>query len=435
MFFRLNSLCQLITGENVSIYNLKENIVYILNKEAGEFIKYCEENNEIEEYTFYKNNKQYLDEILFKLENLNLGCIVDKKIHIEKFKFNTSEKLLNLIQPPPFFNKVILNYSKECNLNCDFCNKENLKIWQGCVSCFQNHEEENIIGQEQILSIVEKLKPLNINELVIKGGNPLIKIDILEAIINNISSPKNIKVKIISNGLGIEYQQLIKLLSSKSVELQIVLFGLEQFIDRYDFDHYMREIIREQNVLIDKLIRDNIDFNITFQVLRQNQTQSVETINTIREKYNKKVSVSNLIYEDDQQTLAIIKHSKKFIPKLNSPKEFFWNKSHNRCLYGTFCINSNHKLTPCSEIMEYLGDIGEDGENIYNVLSNSKLYDYWNENKNDIENCKSCSLRYFCLDCYAIDKSCSRKTICNILLDDMQIDYSKIDDKEFIKTL
>lgn len=434
MFFRLNNLVQLIDGKNISMYNLKNNVVYLLDKDLGEFIKYCEENNPIEEHNLFFEDKERITVFLSKLINLKLGEITSEKVHVDKFKFNTSEKLINLIQPPPFFNRVILNYSNKCNLDCNFCNKANMKNWQGCVSCVSNYDSKSQISDEEVLSIIEKLKPLEIKELFIKGGNPLMNMDLIESIVKILSEEK-IKVKIISNGLGVEYNRLKVLLSNAFVELRIVAFGLEDFESKYYFNESYKDIIKGQTKLMDKLFEDNFKFEVTFQITDENQEYSVETIMKLREKYKTIVSITNLVDEKNPNKLRLIQGGMKYIPKFISPKEIFWNKDHNRCLYGTFYINCDRHVYSCSESKDYLGNIGECGKDIYKVLSNQQLYNIWNDSKDKIENCNQCSLRYFCLDCFEFDKSFPRDTFCNIVSNNFEIDYSKIGDKEFIQKI
>lgn len=435
MFFRLNSLTQLILGKNVCIYNLKDNVVYIIENEIGDFIKYCEENNPVEDHWLYTNNRQYTEKILKKMIDLKLGYISNKKIHIEKFKYNASEKLMSLMQLPPTFNKVIINYSSKCNLNCNFCKKKSFKNWQGCESCFERNYTESDISDEEVLEIVDKVKRLNINELLIKGGNPLIKIELIDKIASKFVNQNNFKLRIISNGLDINYKSLYKLLKYNFVELQLVIFGVSEFLSKYSFDSYHTNIIIEQTKLMDKFIKENINFRITFQILKQNHNYAKETINYINQKYNKMIIASNIVDDKSLEKLSFINNGNKHIPRLIHPSYYFWNKSHNKCMYGTFYIDSNRQLSPCSEVTDSIGNIGVNGEHLYDVLASLDLYEYWDKTKDDTDNCKECSLRYFCADCFEFEKSSSRKTFCNILKEDFQIDYSKIEDKEFIKQL
>lgn len=435
MFFRLNTLTYLIKGKSMAIYSMKNNVVYLLTKEIGDFLDYCENNNPIEKHELYLRDSQYIDKLLKTLESLDLGGISSNKTHIEKFQFNTTEMLYELVQVPPVYNKVIFNYSNRCNLNCDFCKKSSFKNWQGCVSCVSNKEDKSEIPDNEVLNIVNEIMSLNINELVIKGGNPLTNFNLIKDIAHSVAKKNQTKLKIISNGLGIEYNQLVELLSiNDKIELKIVLFGLGEFVDKYSFNERYQRIIKQQTELMDKLLKDGLNFTTTFQILEENKAYAAETVNRIREKYPKALSISELSDIESGEELTIIKNN-KFIPRYSSPKEYFWNKSHNRCAYGTFAINTNKELTVCSEIEYVLGNIGSDGQDILKALSNPQLYDYWKISKDKILNCQECSLRYFCLDCFNFEKSSQRKTFCNIVSDDLAVDYSKITDKEFIKQI
>jgi SPASM domain peptide maturase of grasp-with-spasm system len=78
---------------------------------------------------------------------------------------------------------------------------------------------------------------------------------------------------------------------------------------------------------------------------------------------------------------------------------FFENLSFNGCLNRKIAVDKNGNIKNCPSMNEAFGNINYDS--LEQALSNSAFTEKWLINKDQINICKDCELRYICSDCRA----------------------------------
>ena len=178
MFFRLNAFAFLVAGEkDYSIYDMKNNFIYMLNREAGMLIKRLENNVDLDTLKEYEKHKNVCMDFLGMLAQKGLGDFFENEVHIEKFRFNAPIQKKGMLEPVPQYVKCYLEISNECNLKCSFCGKSKYINWLGCQSCFrnQNHQEASIKYDK----LVSELEEIGVKELILGGREPFCKFMIM----------------------------------------------------------------------------------------------------------------------------------------------------------------------------------------------------------------------------------------------------------------
>lgn len=109
---------------------------------------------------------------------------------------------------------VYIEVSKKCNLYCNHC--------------FNNSGPNGVVPQFEFFNdIRQKLKDISVKEVIISGGEPFIRSDILE-IIQLFSDDYNVKV--LTNGTLLKESDIVYLVNKK-IKIQITLNGATESID------------------------------------------------------------------------------------------------------------------------------------------------------------------------------------------------------------
>ena len=102
----------------------------------------------INEYTekFVVTTKDYFENNIISSTNKFINDILFTNKQVVKKKYNT----------------IFFNITDMCNLNCDFC----------CMSPDVKGKGVELLNQEHLNEVISKLKHINVNRLVITGGEP-----------------------------------------------------------------------------------------------------------------------------------------------------------------------------------------------------------------------------------------------------------------------
>jgi radical SAM protein with 4Fe4S-binding SPASM domain len=73
--------------------------------------------------------------------------------------------------------------------------------------------------------------------------------------------------------------------------------------------------------------------------------------------------------------------------------------NHNSCWAKKIAVTKDGKIRPCIYSNIVIGNMYDD-EDIQSVVK--KALKYWDINKDKVEKCKNCELRYACFDCREI---------------------------------
>lgn len=343
----------------LNVYEIIKSMDYVFYKEA--FVeKFCE------------NDREYVNLLIDKMYEYDL--IQDRKIK----NINNN-----------YISKIIIEITNKCNLQCKYC----------CMD--SNLQESDLITKEEYFSIINKLIYLEPRHIVVSGGEPMIRGDIVDIV-------KYLKERFdgyISLSTNLTYK------INNLVEISKYVDSIDISLDGYNEESCSKYRGRGVFDIVDK----NID------ILKQ---------------YNDKISASMIV--DDKNYLEInnfieycknkkIKHTfKRFLAiGRGSNKDIFLQDkdnivcmkldeklSTNTCNAGMSQIFIDNKggIYPCPLMADkeyFIGNVLD--LSVDEIIVNSNLVSQ-KVNKN-IENngCKNCEFYVFCSPCPAIFNEAYKK--------------------------
>jgi len=395
---------------------------YLLNKRDFEIIS---TNDKDEKLLFYTPNSQLFsikDESIIKYLEF---CKAEKKRHINSFMLKESYNLLNNIfknsyQPSQdnedykeIIDTVILPISGKCNLKCSYCfasdnnNKFN----------FTSVNETEVKKIIDFLFITQNLKTLHISFF---GGEPLLKIDIINYVIDYIKenfSDRNIKYSITTNGTILN-KRVLDTIKKNNIPLLISLDGPKELNihrkfsnGKNSFDKILKNIsiLRKNNVDVNlraTMTNDNLrildthiffeNLGIPFKIIYAHDSLNSDDIYS---NFNDMISVIENEYRKlISYYLEFVRNNKKInclsiTDKLT--KLLYRSKNYYACTGGRslFSITSEGKLYTC----EHLSGIEKFSVgNINTGINKDLVKSIQSTNVENIEDCSNCWLRYFC---------------------------------------
>lgn len=394
MFFRLNAFAFLVVGGiNYSIYDMKKNHIYILDRQAGMLVEKLEKNMSLESIEQYEKNKDKYLKFLSLLVKNRLGDFYDNAIHIEKFQFSAPFQKKGMLEPVPQYVKCYLEISNECNLKCSFCGKPEYVNWLNCQSCFRNqvHQSANI----QYDKLIEELEDICVGELILGGKEPLSKIDAIYKIANECKKKHRISLTIVTPG-NVDTNEILSVSQLyEKIRWNIVVFGTCNYFEFLNKD--MQDLVVRQKRLFYELREHNVPYTITFQLYEENKKYAEDIINDIKNEFGVIPVVADIVDANKKEKLTHIWKKQKVLSQYKNPREFYLRKTYNPCLYGVFSIDLFGNISPCPGIHRTIGNIAD--STLHEILSKEDLYSYWTHSKDKISFCKNCAMRYFCSDC------------------------------------
>jgi len=394
MFIRLNNFIHLIKGKYCTLYDTRNNKAYLLDEKGSNLILYLEENQPIEEFIGFDTEKIEIKRFMNNLQNLDLIIKTDKRYFIDKY-YDYSKVNPQLIFEPSC-EKVYLQLTNDCNLKCMFCNNKEYKIWNGCSSCILTEQSEEDMDLDTIDSLILDLSNFKINEFIIQGGNPLLKSDMLLAVIDKIRIAfPTVNIEIITNGSGIINIDLLKKFKKiDGISITVMLFD--------SYDHFTTDVFTEQLKYIQLI--NNYKIPIKISLIHFGGREVDKRVDSLCKDLNCNLQIINAINLKEKAHLdENINAKTKYIVAPSDSKEFFIRQKINTCMIGNIFINIKGDVKPCHYMESKVGNIHNN--TLINILSNKKLYEHWFKTKDSIEICKECSMRYFCVDCSVFEES------------------------------
>lgn len=422
MFFRLNAFAFLVIGEtNYSIYDMKSNLIYILNQKAGIFMEKLEKNVSLESIKEYEENKDRCLEFLELLVKKRLGNFFNSEVHIEKFQFSATFQKKGMLEPVPQYVKCYLEISNICDLKCSFCGNPQYVNWLSCQSCFRNqiHQSADIRYDK----LIGELEDLCVRELVLGGKDPLSKIEVLYEIVNECKKNNRIGLTIVTPG-NVDTDELLKISRLyKKIKWNIVIFGTCRFFGFMKKE--MQDLAQRQENLFNMLREQNIPYSITFQIYEANRKYAESIINDVKNKFGVTPMVADIVNMEKREKLTHIRMNQKVLSQYKNPREFYLRKTYNPCLYGVFSIDLFGNVSPCPGIPRTLGNIAD--STLHEILSKDSLYSYWTHSKDKVSYCKNCAMRYFCSDCSIFELAPYQNGDVHNMLCPANVDKTKVD--------
>lgn len=392
MFPKLyDSIYQKRNGKNLVLFNYElPNGVVLINNKALEILELCDGNNSID--TIGKKlriREDILEEFLNNLDSYN---IISYKNESKK---NRCNKVLH----------CWLHITNNCNLNCRYCyiNKNNIDM-------------DFDMAKEIIDKLIVSLKEKNFNKIVLSfsGGEPLLRVDLIEKIIDYCNSFHNISFsyRILTNGILIG-DRVIKLIKENNVDVRISLDGIKEYNDKnrcyydkrgsyYDVVNgilYLKknDIEPTINVVVTKenidglfeLTKRLIDFNLPFRFsLEKSNNNIMPSIINVQSKIIRKLkSCLKLILKCYSKGI--------FDNSFNVDDISFNNSTCRNCGVGDniIAIGSNGDVALCGmDLCRPISNIYKDND----LISKINACEVSKFNINKVNECKSCIWKHVC---------------------------------------
>lgn len=392
MFPKLcDNIYQKKNGKELVLFNYElPNGVVLINNKALKILELCDGINSIEVISKkLRIREDLLKEFLKYLDSYNIISYEDKNIN------NKPDKVLH----------CWLHITNQCNLNCRYCyiNKNNIDM-------------DFVVAKEIIDKLIVSLKENNFNKIVLSfsGGEPLLKIDLIEKIINYCNGFNNIyfSYRILTNGILID-DKVIKLIKENNIDVRISLDGIKKYNDRnrcyYDergsYDDvvdgilYLKKnnIVPTINVVVTKenidglfaLTRRLIDFNLPFRFsLEKSNNNIMPSVVEVQDKVIRKL----------KKCLKLILKCYKngiFDNSFNVDDISFNNSTCRNCGVGDniMAIGSNGDVALCGmNLCRPISNIYKDND----LVSQINDYEVSKFNINKVNECKNCIWRHVC---------------------------------------
>lgn len=400
MVFRLHNFVYKVGEINGTIYDSRNNQWYALDKGANYIVDCFENNEEIENIEADKNSiKHFLD----CLKEKGLGDYYDQKIHVEKILpfapiiIDNSFLLINLF----------VQFTKECDLTCSFCNSSRKNFWQPCRSCVTDNDSAGTLNQEHLSSYIAAIERYNPRHVIIKGGNPFFRCkNQLFEFLDKVDKKNNFDVTIIWNGLSVTEQDIRRLKGyHTSILVNIVFMGACE--EDYIALGLEKSIFEKQIDFLNLLEQLNYSYMLTVNY-RKEIKSSLEQIDAYFTNQRKIKPIICEYFEDQNQLLSASDMRRKLHSTINEI-DFYSRRKYNPCLFGTISVSMDGTITPCPGMRNKVGALSAKGICSTDI---SLKESYWKKTKNDTK-CQKCGLKYLCFDCTSTDIDYAQHCISN----------------------
>lgn len=272
-----------------------------------------------------------------------------------------------------------------CNLNCRHC--------------YQAKDNKKEMNTDEVKYILKTLAKNNVLELVLTGGEPLLKSDFLE--ICEYARDLYLSLRMFTNGTLLTEEIVIKLKDIGITSIDISLYGREK---THDYITNVKDSYKITMKALWLLKKHKIRTTIKCPLMRQNYNDYEYIIKLARElKMQVKFDVTITPKDDGskkplkyrmtkEQTKDVIK---KLIGKVDSPnKEKEFNCSAGRNFIG---IDPQGNVYPCLQLLCPLGNLLKMN---FNDIWNSKAANFIRKIPPEtIKDCFGCDNSVYCRRC------------------------------------
>ncbi len=392
--------CYLVEGNRDAVlYDVTGRRLFLLTDEAYRILRHCEDNLPLSALDNAARARRFVE----RLQTLGLGCLDTLPAYVDKLLLSSPVKgrLFEL----PHYRQVSWSLGKECDLSCYFCPREpGGTSWQTCQVCVRRPRhpgpDAQPVNAEQV---VNQIADIGAPILHLRGGNPLLHWDRLQAI-SRAAQHRRILVAITTPGTGRSPDELLVLCRETHVRLNGVMFGAE---DRSTAAVCGRTGIYEvQARLLHALQEEGLPFFVTFLLCGATAGGKPEIADRAWELWKARPSFAEIYTRAEAGPALRFTHISTTGKSLNawrSPPGFYSRIHWNTCLYGTFEISADGCVHPCAGLDAICGRTREG--DLRPALAADALYEWWRRNKESLEGCKSCALRLACSDCAAAEQA------------------------------
>lgn len=279
------------------------------------------------------------------------------------------------------FNRVFIEISNLCNLNCSFCPID--------------ERSKEILSIEQFTNILDQASPLADEICLHLMGEPMMHPNFDEIL--DICEHKGVKIKLTTNGILIP-KFFEKILNSKSIRQ--INFSLQSYMDNFpnkNLDEYLGNILRfSQNACA---LRPDLYINLRLWTLKEGDSEYEEVLSVIENSFDvkikRKVDVTNYRSKKIKGRVYVNFDSKFDWPSLDLP--FVSSKGTCVGLKTHIGIHADGTVVPCCLDTNPTIVLGNCFENDLLSIVNSKralkIKDGFKNNIITEDLCQHCSFR------------------------------------------
>lgn len=380
------------SDNEVCLYNLFSGEMIKLDSYNSQLLLKCENNipiSDIEDTSF-----------LEKLYSMGIGKYYDSKIYVEKLSLGIG-KLSDRNKQNLQITRLFLEITNKCNLNCVFCSYLEDKAYK-TTSCKRWKIKRKIINIEIQKNIIYQAFCLGLKQLIFIGGEPLYEIN---NIIKLIKYAKTLDINnfVIYTNLLLLNNDIISIIKTYNIFLEIQMYTFNEF----EFENICNK--KYDSSFLNKLVllnRNSINFSIKILVNKFNEDSVDKTISTLNNYINgcnikiDFIYPHNKLYCSTKYLDYIYNKSNKLIKV--SLEQYMFNKKFHNCFGNQIALTADGYILPCIMMRNIrLGSIYE--APLHQILMKSVYVELQKLNKEKIEICNTCNLKYGCFDCRAIE--------------------------------
>ena len=394
-YFKLNPFVIFKQDDNEGcLYNLSNGNMFNVKENMYDILKKVENNISIDEL----NNEEVC--FLDKLESMGLGKYYDNNVYIDNTYLGESIEFENIIEKNIEINRIYLELTNKCNLNCVFCNPLDDKAYKK-TGCKRWSNKEEPIGIDDYKEILNQCLNLGLKEIVFTGGEPFLEFEKIKKIVEYSERLGINKFIIYTNGIILS-NEMIKFIKKFNIRLIIQVLSL-------DDKEFLLLTGKNLNIsilnVINELKLNNIDFFIKILVNKVNEN-SIEKIKSQLYEYGLKGKIIlDYIYPHNKEYNSLKYEEQIYNKKLKltnvSLANYTINRKYNKCFYNQLAITLDGYVIPCIMLRKIkLGSIKQ--KPIYKIITEEKYCNIIRLNKSKIDKCSRCSYNLGCSDCLAI---------------------------------
>ncbi len=276
-----------------------------------------------------------------------------------------------------------------------------------CIHCyFPDHIKEGIMPKALFIKIIEQCKELNVLNITISGGEPLLNPNI--AFFLSLCRENNFSVNLLSNLIFLNDDIINEFKITPLLGIQTSLYSLDE--DVHDSITGIKGSCARTKKAIEKLYDLNIPMQINCPIMKQNRNSYREVLNWAK-SLNIEASGDYMLFgcfDGSRKNL----HCRLDLPEIESLLlegkseniSYDKNETSNRAsicpvCYSSLCISPLGKVYPCEGWQSYtLGDINHSSireiwENSSDVLALRSL------TIKDFPKCENCKDKEYCSIC------------------------------------
>lgn len=372
-FFYLLPEYKVAFGDNGGcLYNTKNGKMISIDHEYSKVLKKTLSNKEIDPQ----------NSVIHELINKGMGMIINAPAMQENMIDSSLEGKNKIVYSNGFIQRLFIQITNECNLNCSFCDTSNKVVTK--THCKKWTHETISFSEDEWRDILSQAANLGTIDVRVIGGNPLLKLDELKKVYYSAKENNIHKFSVYSN---LEYlnNEILDFLKMEHINLIVQL-------TQYD------DVVRTN---IAKCFEGGITCLVQVTMTDDNRKKLPQIMAELGEIGITHIGI-DYIYDS---SISYDELSTRCFGKVTS-QGIEMNQSYNSCLFGQLYINSAGDMTPCPMMNGYvLGNVRKD--KLCEVIAQEKYQGIVCLSRSKLRVCRKCSYRYNCMDCRALESSFS----------------------------